>query len=88
MQMAIVLYALTALLYCGLAYHGWATAQPAAMAMPAPAAPSGARRPPCCCRAAGAPADDGEERLGLVACADAGRGGKPRPAAARNHFPG
>lgn len=26
--MAIVLYALTALLYCGLAYHGWATRNP------------------------------------------------------------
>ena len=32
--MAIVLYALTALLYCGLAYHGWAArhAQLAALA--------------------------------------------------------
>ncbi|WP_454765009.1 cytochrome C assembly family protein [Cupriavidus campinensis] len=27
--MAIVLYALTALLYCGLAFHGWATRNPA-----------------------------------------------------------
>jgi hypothetical protein len=26
--MAIVLYALTALLYCGLAFHGWATRNP------------------------------------------------------------
>jgi ABC-type uncharacterized transport system permease subunit len=40
--MAIVLYALTALLYCGLAYHGWATRNPQLSAASAGGAIGGA----------------------------------------------
>ncbi|SOZ98957.1 putative Cytochrome c assembly protein; putative TRANSMEMBRANE PROTEIN [Cupriavidus taiwanensis] len=39
--MVIVLYALTALLYCGLAWHGWATRHPRVAASAGPAGPAG-----------------------------------------------
>lgn len=38
--MVIVLYALTALLYCGLAWHGWATRHPRVAAAAGPAGPA------------------------------------------------